>query len=121
MRKLRVPLSNFQFGEVSPSLISRTDSKVYSSSAQKVENFFLRAEGGADLDGDESFVYFGGKSETGEGFGMKKSFKEMFRAQKDEYIIPKDKSKPVTPAEKGKYLSTIEGAKELENKYGRER
>ena len=46
MRKLRVPLSNFQFGEVSPSLISRTDSKVYSSSAQKVENFFLRAEGG---------------------------------------------------------------------------
>ena len=34
----------------------------------------LRAEGGADLDGDESFVYFGGKSETGEGFGMKKSF-----------------------------------------------
>lgn len=72
----------------------------------------LRAEGGADLDGDESFVYFGGKAETGEGFGMKNSFKEMFRAQKDEYIIPKDKSKPVTPAERGKYLSTIEGAKE---------
>ncbi len=46
MRKLRVPLSNFQFGEISPSLISRTDSKVYSNSAQKVENFFIRAEGG---------------------------------------------------------------------------
>ena len=46
MRKLRVPLPNFQFGEISPSLISRTDSKVYSNSAQKVENFFLRAEGG---------------------------------------------------------------------------
>ena len=46
MRKLRIPLSNFQFGEISPSLISRTDSKVYSNSAQKVENFFIRAEGG---------------------------------------------------------------------------
>ena len=46
MRKLRVPISNFQFGEVSPSLISRTDSQVYQNSAQKVENFFLRAEGG---------------------------------------------------------------------------
>ena len=42
MRKLRVPLSNFQFGEISPSLILRTDSKVYSNSAQKVENFLAK-------------------------------------------------------------------------------
>ena len=46
MRKLRVPITNLQFGEVSPSLISRTDTQVYANSAQKVENFFLRAEGG---------------------------------------------------------------------------
>lgn len=46
MQKARVPLTNFQFGEVSPSLISRTDTKVYNNSAQKIENFFLRAEGG---------------------------------------------------------------------------
>lgn len=46
MRKVRVPLTNFAFGEVSPSLISRTDAPVYTQSAQKIENFFLRSEGG---------------------------------------------------------------------------
>ena len=37
MQKAKVPLTNFQFGEVSPSLISRTDTKVYTASAQKIE------------------------------------------------------------------------------------
>ena len=46
MPSIRVPISNFQFGEVSPSLISRTDTKVYQNAAKKVENFFLRSEGG---------------------------------------------------------------------------
>ncbi len=46
MQKAKVSLTNFQFGEISPSLISRTDTKVYTASAQKIENFFLRAEGG---------------------------------------------------------------------------
>ena len=46
MARIRVPLANFQFGEVSPSLLSRTDTKVYSNAAKKVENFFLRNEGG---------------------------------------------------------------------------
>ena len=46
MQKIRVPLTNFQFGEVSPSLFSRTDTSLYNQSAQRVENFFLRAEGG---------------------------------------------------------------------------
>ncbi len=46
MRKAKIPLTNFQYGELSPSLISRTDTRVYNASAQKVENFFLRAEGG---------------------------------------------------------------------------
>ena len=46
MQKVRVPITNFQFGEVSPSLYSRTDSSIYTASAQRVENLFLRAEGG---------------------------------------------------------------------------
>ena len=46
MARIRVPISNFQFGEVSPSMLSRTDTKVYASAAKKVENFFLRNEGG---------------------------------------------------------------------------
>lgn len=46
MQKVRVPLTNFQYGEVSPSLYSRTDTAVYNTSAQRIENFSLRAEGG---------------------------------------------------------------------------
>tara|TARA_R110000822_G_scaffold80361_4_gene191544 strand:- start:6436 stop:9003 length:2568 start_codon:yes stop_codon:yes gene_type:complete len=46
MPRIRVPLANFQFGEVSPSLTSRTDTKIYNAAAKKVENFFLRNEGG---------------------------------------------------------------------------
>ena len=46
MQKVRVPITNFQFGEISPSLSSRTDSDVYTASAERIENLFLRAEGG---------------------------------------------------------------------------
>ena len=46
MQKVRVPISNFQFGELNPSLSSRTDSDVYTASAERVENLFLRGEGG---------------------------------------------------------------------------
>lgn len=46
MQKITVPINSFQFGEVSPSLLSRTDSPIYTASAQKIENMFLRSEGG---------------------------------------------------------------------------
>ena len=46
MAKVRVPLNNFQFGEVSPSLTSRTDTQVYNNSAEQIRNFFIRSEGG---------------------------------------------------------------------------
>ena len=46
MQKARIPITNFQYGEISPSLISRTDSAIYNSSAQSVKNFFIRTEGG---------------------------------------------------------------------------
>ena len=46
MARIRVPISNFQFGEVSPSMLSRTDTQVYANAAKKIENFFLRNEGG---------------------------------------------------------------------------
>ena len=47
MQKIRVPQNSFQFGEVSDSLIMRTDTAVYSSSAQKVQNMIITAEGSA--------------------------------------------------------------------------
>jgi len=46
MKKIRSPLNNFQFGEVSPSLGSRTESAVYLNSGSVVRNFNLRPEGG---------------------------------------------------------------------------
>ena len=46
MARIRVPITNFQYGEISPSMLSRTDTQVYANSGKKVENFFLRNEGG---------------------------------------------------------------------------
>ena len=47
MQKIRVPQNSFQFGEVSDSLIMRTDTGIYTSSAQKIENMIVTAEGSA--------------------------------------------------------------------------
>ena len=47
MRKYRVPINSFQFGEVSPSTLSRIDTPIYVSSAQSLENVIVRAEGAA--------------------------------------------------------------------------
>jgi hypothetical protein len=46
MASIRIPITNFQYGEISPSLVSRTDTPLYNNSAKKIENFFLRNEGG---------------------------------------------------------------------------
>jgi len=45
MQKVRVPINSFQFGEVSDSLISRNDTPILNSSAQRVENFLVMSEG----------------------------------------------------------------------------
>ena len=47
MQKVRVPQNSFQFGEVSDSLKMRTDTGVYTGSAQKVENMIITVEGSA--------------------------------------------------------------------------
>jgi hypothetical protein len=47
MQKIRVPQNSFQFGEVSDSLVMRTDTGIYTGSAQKVENMIITAEGSA--------------------------------------------------------------------------
>ncbi len=46
MPTLKVPLNNFQYGEISPSLSSRTDSELYSNSGEEIRNFWIRSEGG---------------------------------------------------------------------------
>jgi len=47
MQKARIPQNSFQFGEVSDSLVMRTDTAIYTGSAQKVENMIITVEGGA--------------------------------------------------------------------------
>jgi len=47
VQKIRVPQNSFQFGEVSDSLIMRTDTGVYTSSAQKIQNMIVTTEGSA--------------------------------------------------------------------------
>ena len=47
MQKIRVPQNSFQFGEVSDSLIMRTDTNIYTSSAQKLQNMIVTVEGSA--------------------------------------------------------------------------
>ena len=70
----------------------------------------MRALGGADLDGDEAFFYFGGRLESGEGQGMKKSWKEAIHAQKEEFYTGKkgerdvkDNKKALIERPDGKY------------------
>ena len=45
----------------------------------------MEALGGADLDGDEAFVFFGGRKD-GKGNGWKKTWKDEFYKNKDEYV-----------------------------------
>lgn len=47
MQRVRVPLNSFQFGEISDTTIMRTDSPVYASSAQLLQNVLVQANGGA--------------------------------------------------------------------------
>lgn len=45
MQKVRVPINSFQYGEVSDSLIMRTDTPIYAQSAQRLENLVVMGEG----------------------------------------------------------------------------
>jgi len=47
MQKVRVPTNSFQYGEVSDSLLMRTDTTIYSQSVQRLENMLVMAEGSA--------------------------------------------------------------------------
>jgi len=46
MARIRIPLNNFVFGEINPSLTSRIDAAVYNQAGQSVKNVFIRSEGG---------------------------------------------------------------------------
>jgi len=45
----------------------------------------VRALGGADLDGDTSFIFFGGMNKEGKGSGFKKEWKDMYKWNEKEF------------------------------------
>jgi len=45
MQRVRVPISSFQFGEISDSLRMRTDTPIYAASAERLENMVVMTEG----------------------------------------------------------------------------
>lgn len=47
MQKIRVPVNSFRFGEVSPSTLMRSDTDLYTASAQRIENMLVTTEGSA--------------------------------------------------------------------------
>ena len=59
----------------------------------------MEAEGGADLDADEAFIYFGGRRPDGSGEGMKKEWKDMFKAQKEEFYTQPERPSIVNKKE----------------------
>ena len=67
----------------------------------------MRAEGGADLDGDKSFVFFGGKG------GFKKEWKDSFKANKEEFYKGSGDNRIVT----GNKDATIELGADKGKKY----
>ena len=52
----------------------------------------MKAEGGADLDGDESFIFFGGRKGN-KGDGFRKKWKDAFFKNKEEFYKQKGKDK----------------------------
>ena len=46
----------------------------------------MKSLGGADLDGDKTMIFFGGRNEKGEGEGFKNEWKEIYDWSKNEYI-----------------------------------
>ena len=51
----------------------------------------MRALGGADLDGDKAFMFFGGRRANGEGYGMKQSWMDIYDKQKEEFVSYRNK------------------------------
>ena len=62
MQKVRVPVNSFQYGEISDSLIMRTDTQIYAASAQRVENLIVTVEGAAKKRGGLKHIYTYGRT-----------------------------------------------------------
>lgn len=90
MQRVRVPISSFQFGEVSDSLLMRTDTPVYAQSAQRLENMVVMPEGSVKKRYGLKHIYDYGLS--GVGTDQSQLFRFIFD-ENEEYIISVEEAK----------------------------
>jgi|14_taG_2_1085336.scaffolds.fasta_scaffold00541_6 hypothetical protein len=57
MAKVKISFNSFQFGELSPSFLSRVDTQLYQAGAQKVRNFLILNEGGIKKRPGTEYIY----------------------------------------------------------------
>ena len=84
MQKVRVPINSFQFGEISDSMLMRTDSPVYAQSAQTIQNFVVTSEGSIKKRYGLKHLYTYGLSSAGQA--QSHLFKFVFD-NNEEYVI----------------------------------
>lgn len=84
MQKVRVPINSFQFGEISDSMVTRTDTAVYSQSASRIENFIITPEGSLKKRPGLKHIY--DYNLTSSGAAQSHLFKFVFD-DNEEYII----------------------------------
>jgi len=90
MQRIRVPISSFQYGEISDSLLMRTDSPVYAQSAQRLENVVVMAEGSVKKRYGLKHIYDYGLS--GAGLAQSHLFRFVFD-QNEEYVVSVEEGK----------------------------
>ena len=87
MPRIRIPLTSFDYGEVSPSLRSRTDANIYTHAAQKVRNFYIRSEGGIEKRAGTRVWYESSLSYSGSATGLQLRIEPFVFSDDEKYII----------------------------------
>jgi len=90
MQKVRVPINSFQYGEISDSMLMRTDSPVYAQSAQTIQNFVITSEGSIKKRYGLKHLYTYGLSSAGQA--QSHLFKFVFD-NNEEYVISVEEGK----------------------------
>jgi len=86
MQRVRVPISSFQFGEISDSLGMRTDTPIYAASAERLENMVVMTEGSVKKRTGLKFVYDYGITYSSSNPEQSHLFPFVFD-ENEEYII----------------------------------
>tara|TARA_Y100001938_G_C8099918_1_gene440918 strand:+ start:4609 stop:6840 length:2232 start_codon:yes stop_codon:yes gene_type:complete len=87
MPRIRVPLTSFDYGEVSPSLRSRTDANIYTHAAQKLRNFFIRSEGGLQKRSGTRIWYESALTYSGSATGLQLRLEPFVFSDDEKYLV----------------------------------